>query len=143
MPAHRNSDPLVPAGFSSATTASADFSLRVVRRRASPFQAQGEISPGKSIDLPRTVAGFTSPSLGRESFAVIGPLALLDAASYPVPVRRHAVSLPASFSATVTDGRLAARLGSLRPASPEDLHLQVVLMLGTQKKNAPLSGGVW
>jgi hypothetical protein len=123
--------PCAPAGFSVGTTTSADFSLHLA---VSPFQAQSEISPGKSIDLHRTIAGSTSSSLGRESFAVICPLALLDGASYPVSVRRRAVSLPASFSAAVTDGHLAVRLGSLRPASPKDFHLQAVLMLGTQKK---------
>ena len=66
---------------------------------ASPFQAQGEISPGKVRGLPRATAGFTSPPLGRESFAGDCPLALVSAASYPVSVRRLAVSLPASFSA--------------------------------------------
>ena len=44
---------------SPATTTSADFSLR--RRAASPFQARGEISPGKNTALHRTTAGFTSP----------------------------------------------------------------------------------
>jgi len=42
------------------TTASADFSLRLT---PSPFQAQGEISPGKNAILPRTTAGFTQPDL--------------------------------------------------------------------------------
>ena len=39
-------------------------------RPASPFRAQGEISPGKSIGLRCTTAGFTSPRLGHEGFAV-------------------------------------------------------------------------
>src|SRR3954469_19974358 len=64
---------------------------------ASPFQAQGEISPRNSRGLPRTTAGFTSPPLGRDGFAVLRPLAL-GVASYPVSVRRLAVSLPACFS---------------------------------------------
>jgi hypothetical protein len=34
---------------------------------ASPFQAQGEISPGKDGGVPRTVAGSTSLAFGRES----------------------------------------------------------------------------
>src|SRR5437870_11476409 len=51
--------------------------------------------------------GSTSPRTGREGFAVPGPLALLGAASYPLPVRRLAVSLLASFSAGVAAGRLA------------------------------------
>lgn len=36
----------------------------------SPFQAQGEISPGKNAFLHCTTAGFTPPTLGHESFAV-------------------------------------------------------------------------
>src|SRR5690606_24923357 len=73
----------------SATTASADFSLRSrYPYPASPFQARGEISPGKNDGLPRTTAGSTPLCFGRESFAVIGPLALLGSASYPVSVRR-------------------------------------------------------
>jgi hypothetical protein len=45
-------------------------------------------------------------SLGRESFAVGCPLALLGVASYPVSVRRRAGSLPASFSAPLAVGAL-------------------------------------
>jgi hypothetical protein len=77
-------------------------------------------------------------SLGRESFAVHGPLALLGNASYPVSVRQPAVSFPASFSTPVA-------LGALRfpwivtTNSPEDFHLQVTRHAGhTVKKGAPL-----
>src|SRR5512138_1847504 len=45
-------------------------------------------------------------SLGRESFAVTCPLALLGTASYPVSVRRLADSLPASFGAPLAVGAL-------------------------------------
>jgi len=65
-------------------------------------------------------------------FAVIRPLALVRTASHPVPVRRPAAALPASFSAFLAEGRLAVCLGSLRPGPPEDLHLLVTPMLGTQ-----------
>jgi hypothetical protein len=61
---------------------------------ASPFQAQSEISPGKNIGLRCATAGSTSPRLGHESFAVIGPLALLGTASYPVSVRQPAARYP-------------------------------------------------
>jgi len=127
-----------PAGFSVGTTTSADFSLRFP---ASPFRAQGEISPGKNHDFPRTTAGSTPSCFGRESFAVTSPLALLDVASYPVSVRRLAISLPASFSAVLAGGRLApllrlaVRSRSLRPASPKDLHLLVGFMLGTLERS--------
>jgi len=99
---------------------------------ASPFQAQGEISPGKNIDLHRTAAGSTSPCLGHKSFAVIGPLALLGAASYPMSVRQPAASLPASFT---PPSRIdALRLASFAvTSSPEDSHLQVNAHAGRTK----------
>src|SRR4029077_12082465 len=50
-------------GFAIATTASADFSLRLA---ASPFQAQSEICPGKKFGLHRTVAGCPPFPVGRE-----------------------------------------------------------------------------
>ncbi len=57
----RRATPSTPSALrrvAPTTMASADFSLRLV---ASPFQAQGEISPGKNAILPRTTAGFTPP----------------------------------------------------------------------------------
>ena len=62
----------------------------------SPFRAQGEISPGKNALLHCTTAGSTSLPLDHESFAVIGPLALVGNAFYPVLVHRPAASLHAS-----------------------------------------------
>ena len=88
--------------------ASADFSLRP---KTSPFQAQGEISPGKSIDLLRTTAGSTQRPLGHESFAVLRPLALVGRALYPISVRRPTDSLAASFSVALAGRRLAVRFG--------------------------------
>ena len=73
--------------------AAADFSLRVT---TSPFQAQGEISPGKNALLLCTTAGFTPLRLDHKSFAVMGPLALLGSAFYPVLVHRLAAALHAS-----------------------------------------------
>jgi hypothetical protein len=62
----------------------------------SPFQAQGEISPGKNALLHCTTAGFTTPPLGHKSFAVACPLALVGTAFYPILVHRPAVSIHAS-----------------------------------------------
>jgi hypothetical protein len=70
----------------------------LVSRPASPFQAQGEISPGKNIGLRCAIIGSTSRRLGHESFAVSGPLVLPGSAFYPIPVRRAGASLPASFT---------------------------------------------
>ncbi len=63
-----------------------------------PFRAQREASPGKTHGLPSTTAGSTSPSLGRKSFAVICPLALVGSASIRFLFVGLDVSLPASFS---------------------------------------------
>jgi hypothetical protein len=107
----------------------------------SPFQAQGEISPGKNIDLRCTTAGSTSPRLGHEGFAVIGPLALLGSAFYPVPVRRPAVSFPASF--TPASRSHALRFTSLAVTSlREDFHLQVDAHAGRTNKKARREGGL-
>ncbi len=81
----------IPVGALVATTASADFSLRP--HRPSPFQARGEISPGKGSGLRPALAGYTSTRLGRGSFAVVGPLTPRMSASNPVPVRRAVASL--------------------------------------------------
>jgi hypothetical protein len=67
----------------------------------SPFQTQGETSPGKSALLHCTTAGSTPPNLGHESFAAIGPLALFGTAFYPVLVHPCAASLHASFPHSV------------------------------------------
>ncbi len=79
------------AALPTTTTASADFSLRFA---PSPFQAQGEISPGKNALFHCTTAGFTPPCFDHESFAVSCPLALLGNAFYPVLVHRLAIYAP-------------------------------------------------
>src|ERR1051326_5526545 len=92
-----------PAGFGLATTASADFSLHL---RCRPFRREAR-SPRVRVDgFPRTAAGFTHRLFDRGSFVVPGPLAPRRHASYPVPVRRPASLLPASFSAGLPAGRL-------------------------------------
>jgi len=68
---------------------------------SSPFQAWGEISPGKNALLHCTTAGSTPLRLDHESFAVLCPLALLGRAFYPVLVHRLAASLHASFPHSV------------------------------------------
>ena len=76
--------------------------LLLAPAQPSPFQAQGEISPGKNALLHCTTAGFTPLRLDHESFAVPCPLALLGSAFYPVLVHRLAASLHASFPHSVT-----------------------------------------
>src|SRR3984893_3937039 len=128
-----------PPKLRRTTTASADFSLQRPCGRRRPFR-QGEISPGKSIGLRCTTAGSTSPCLGHDGFAVLCPLALLGSALYPVPVRRPAASLPASFTpASRSD---ALRFASLAvTSSREDFHLQVNAHAGRTKRMAPESPG--
>src|SRR6266567_5932962 len=67
----------------------------------SPFQAQGEISPGKNALLHCTTAGSTPLPLDHESFAVHSPLALVGSAFYPVLVHRPAAALHASSPQSV------------------------------------------
>jgi len=87
----------------------------------------------QSPDLPRL-------NLGRESFAVICPLALFGVAFYPVSVRRLADSLPASFSATLAGGNhFALRFAWVATTSfPEYFHLQITAHAGrTNRKGEP------
>ena len=94
------------------TMASADFSLRRAPwGPASPFQASGEISPGKTIGFRSTTARSTPPPLGRWSFAVICPLAPEGSASYPVPVRRPAPLAPRFLQTPPHENALALRSG--------------------------------
>ena len=101
---------------------------------ASPFQAQGEISPGKNSDLPRTTAGSTWLRLGRESFAFRWTLALLGHASYPVSVRRLDGFATPLLSALPSRSAPCGSLGSLRPTSQRTFTSQSMFMLGTQTK---------
>ena len=100
----------------------------------SPFQAQGEISPGKNALLRCTTAASTPPRLDQKGFAVNGPLALLDSAFYAVLVHRLAASLHASSPHSVTLVQL--RFASLAVINlREDLHLQECARAGrTMKK---------
>ena len=99
----------------------------------SPFQAQSEISPGKNALLHCTTAGSTSPNLGHKSFAVIGPLALLGTAFYPVLVHRPAASIHASSPQSVPLMQL--RFTSLTVTSSwRDLHPQECAHAGRTKK---------
>jgi hypothetical protein len=101
-----------------------------------PFQDQGEISPGKNALLQCTTAGSTPPCLDHKSFAVFGPFALLDSASYPVLVHRLAASLHASFPHSVALMQL--RFTSFAVINlREDFHLQECAHTGRTKKKGP------
>ena len=99
----------------------------------SPFQAQGEISPGKNALLHCTTAGSTPLPLDHESFAVSCPLALVGTAFYPVLVHRPAVSLHASSPRSVALMQL--RFASFAVTSlRRDSHPKSAPMLGAQKE---------
>ena len=101
----------------------------------SPFQAQGEISPGKNALLHCTTAGSTPLRLDHESFAVSCPLALLGSAFYPVLVHRLAASLHASSPHSVTLMQL--RFASFAVINlRRDLHPQECAHAGRTKKSA-------
>ena len=121
------------------TTASADFLLQFP---PSPFQARGEISPGKNALLHCTTAGFTSLRLDHKSFAVSRPLALLGNAFYPVLVHRLAVSLCASSPRSVALPQL--RFTSLAVVSSRrDFHPQECAHAGRTKKPPCAMRAVW
>jgi hypothetical protein len=67
--------------------------------------------------------------LGRESFTALGPLALLDSASYPIPVRQLADSLNASFSGPLTVAALRVTWVATTN-SPGDSHPQAIIHAG-------------
>ena len=101
--------------------------------KPSPFRAQGEISPGKNAFLHCATAGSTPLLLGRKSFAVSGPLALIGSASYPVLVHRPAAALHASSPHSVALMQL--RFASLAPTSSwRDFHPQERAHAGRTKK---------
>jgi hypothetical protein len=72
-------------------------------------------------------------NLGRESFAALGPLALIDNASYPIPVRQLADSLPASFSGPLTVAALRFTWVATTN-SPGDSHPQAITHAGHTEK---------
>src|SRR5919108_3296924 len=59
-----------------------------------PFQAKGELPPGKNPPFHPTTAASTPPRLGHKSFAVLGLLALLGNAFYAVLVHRLTTYAP-------------------------------------------------
>ncbi len=104
-----------PTGFQGPALSGCLLWPRLTSRSAvtrRPFRRKARAPQVRLRDLPRTTAGSTPWLLGREGFAVLCPLALIHSALYPIPVRRLAGLLHASFSA-----RLAAhalRLASAR-----------------------------
>ena len=118
--------------------AAADFSLRVT---TSPFQAQGEISPGKNALLLCTTAGFTPLRLDHESFAISCPLALLGSAFYPILVHRLADYDP-RFLPTLGHPHAVALHFIRRDQLTAGLHPQECARAGHKAKGPGLSRGL-
>ena len=104
----------------------------------SPFQAQGEISPGKNALLHCTTAGSTPPPFGHKSFTELCPLALFGNAFYPVLVHRPTASIHAASPHPVA--RMQLRFTSLTVTSLwRDLHPQECAHAGRTQRNATLN----
>ena len=123
--------------------ASADFSLRghQLPRPRRPFRRKARSPQVRHVAFSAQPPDLHRLSLGRQSFAALGPLALLGSASYPIPVRRLADSLAPSFSPPLTVGTLGFTW-IVTTYSPEDSHLQVTCHAGhTEKRVARESPG--
>ncbi len=105
---------------------------RPFRRKARSPQVRHVAFSAQPPDLHRL-------SLGRESFAVSGPLALLGNASYPIPVRRLADSLAPSFSPPLAVGTLGFTWIATTD-SPGDSHPQVTCHAGHSEEGAAHEG---
>ena len=106
------------------------------RRAASPFRPKARSPRVRTPTFAARPLDLRRLSLGHESFAIIGSLALLGSALYPVPVRRPAASLPASF--TPSSRSDALRFTSLAvTSSQEDFHLQVSAHAGRTNATRP------
>ena len=109
------------AASPAATTASADSSLRRSSRRR-PFRREARSPQVRTRPFAARPPDLRRLGLGHRGFAGPRPLAPPGVASYPVPVRRPAVSLPASSPRSVALPQL--RFASFAMAcSREDFHL--------------------
>lgn len=99
----------------------ADFSPRFI---PSPFQARGEISPGKNAILPRTTAGFTLPDTWPQELRGFMPVRPDRHRLLSVLVHRLAVSIRASSPRSVALPQLrftSFAVASLRGFAPPRL----------------------
>jgi hypothetical protein len=118
--------PFGPSADGWPSTPSADF-CRVVERSCdhpSPMWDTWQISRGKSGSLPRILAGFTAVILdgyGLRSALLARPITI---ASYPVSVRRDAISLHASFRRSLAAPPLRFARASPPSGCTGDFHPQ-------------------
>jgi hypothetical protein len=118
-----------------ATTTSADFSLRA--QVPSPFQAQGEISPGKNAILPRTLRRiYTMPALTTRASRFLARSPCCTAPHMRFLSIGSRVTFHASFPRSVALTQL--HFASLAVVgSREDLHLQDRAHAGRTRGPAP------
>src|SRR5665213_3186513 len=112
------------------------------RTQRRPFRREASSPQVRLIDCPCTNAGSTKRFLGRESFAVIGPLALNRPAFYPVSVRHPAGLATPLLSASLSRFPLCGSLGSLRPTPQRTSTSKSMFMLGTPNEKSPVEGSV-
>jgi hypothetical protein len=98
------------------TTPSADFCRALDRPcdHPSPRRDTRQISRGKSDSLPRTPAGFTAVILDGHGLRSVLLARPIMTASYPVSVRRDAISLHASFRRSLASFRRSLAVPPLR-----------------------------
>ena len=122
-----------PSPGDPTTTTSADFSLRA---SPSPFQARGEISPGKNAILHRTTAAFTSPGpWPRELRSHMPARPGRRRLGYGSCTSAHGLRSTLSPRARSPSGSCAS-LASLWPARPGTCTPKIAPMLGAQRKRA-------
>ena len=116
--------------------AAADFSLRIALGAPSPFQAWGEISPGKTHRLSlheRRIYVMTPWSRELRGHLAAGPESPRLTSGFCTSPHRSRSPL---LSATPSRSSPCGSLGSLRPTSQRTVTSKSMFMLGTQKKEA-------
>ena len=104
-------------------------SAAATTRQRRPFKRKARSPQVRTMTFSAQPPDLHRLSLGRESFAVACPLALLDSASYPIPVRQLTDSLPASFSGPLTVAALRFTWVATTN-SPGDSHPQAIIHAG-------------
>src|SRR3954447_12198534 len=102
-----------------------------------------QISWGKPRSLPRTPAGFTVLVLDGYGLCDFLPARPTSAASYPVSVRRVAISLHASFRRSLAVPPLRFARASPPSGCTGDFHPQAAGHAQHTGRFAPLRGGRW
>src|SRR5690349_23303324 len=116
------------------TSAPRSGSLAAASVRPVSRQDTVQISRGKSRSLPRTPAGFTAMALDGYGLCDFLPARPTMAASYPVAVRRVAISFHASFRRSLAVPPLRFTRASPPSGCTGDFHPRLPDMPGTQNR---------